>query len=248
MRVRTFRMEVMFAALFACANLFAAPPPSNEQVVQWLRSDNFAPLQDYFGSLQHEYSEGKIPEDTVRDAFRAFYDISPDLESHYDLWIQKYPKSYVAYLARAIYNKKVGGEARGDRFIKDTTDAQILQMREAYSKARRDLNVSCSLDSRPLLSYGHAIDIAMSIGPVGSTRQLLDSGLKLDSHSLILRSKFMVSLETRWGGSLGEMVDFLEESRRAGLSAVAMKELETLVEQERDWLQVQSDLRRLAPR
>jgi hypothetical protein len=44
------------------------------------------------------------------------------------------------------------------------------------------------------------------------------------------------SLETRWDGSLNEMLAFMQESRDAGPSADQLAKLQALVDAEREWL------------
>jgi hypothetical protein len=61
--------------------------------------------------------------------------------------------------------------------------------------------------------------------------------LKLDHVALIARRPYLNSLETRWGGSLNEMLAFMEESRDAGLSADQLSKLQPLVDAEREWLE-----------
>jgi len=66
-------------------------------------------------------------------------------------------------------------------------------------------------------------------------RELLSAALQLDPISIMVRRPYMMTLETRWGGSLGEMTSFLEESRKAGLPADQLQSLGAMIDKERQW-------------
>jgi len=65
---------------------------------------------------------------SMRNAFRAFYPTDRDLALRYDVWVKKYPKSYVAPVARAVYYQKIAYEERGGNSISETSDAQLAKM------------------------------------------------------------------------------------------------------------------------
>ena len=69
----------------------------------------------------------------------------------------------------------------------------------------------------------------------GKDRELLSAALQLDPISIMVRRPYMMTLETRWGGSLGEMTSFLEESRKAGLPADQLQSLGAMIDKERQW-------------
>jgi hypothetical protein len=92
------------------------------------------------------------------------------------------------------------------------------------------------LDAKPLLSYNYLIRISMHSDKGEVTRSLLDEALKLDHVAWVARRPYLNSLETRWGGSLNEMLAFVQESREAGLSADQPSYLQALVDAEREWL------------
>jgi hypothetical protein len=48
--------------------------------------------------------------------------------------------------------------------IRDTTDAQLAGMTEAFRKALQDLHACAGLDPKPTLAYEHALDISSHSG------------------------------------------------------------------------------------
>jgi tetratricopeptide (TPR) repeat protein len=189
---------------------------------------NTPPLDQHFSALQQQYADGVISDSTLRDSFRVFYLTDSTLAARYDGWVAQFPKSYVAHLARAIYYKKIGQQSRGDKYIRDTTDAQLVGMTEAFRKALEDLHACADMDPKPTLAYGHALDISSYSGR-GEERELQDLAVQVDPENIIVRLKYMNSLEPRWGGSYEQMEAFLEESRRANLARSSLHLLEAVI-------------------
>jgi hypothetical protein len=95
---------------------------------------------------------------------RAFYDTDPGLEGQYSEWIAKFPSSYSAYLARGIYYRYLGLQARGNGFISDTSREQLAVMSMYTDKAMQDYDRSSTLIEKPLISYHAVLAIAMLFG------------------------------------------------------------------------------------
>ena len=193
-------------------------PPSKIETVALLNNDRFDELDRRFSKVQKDYEKGKITDVDLRAAFRAFYSPDASLEARYASWVGKYPKSYVAHLASGIYFKKVGEASRGGDTIDKTSDAQLHGMETAFDKATREFEASAALDPKPLLTYLYAMGVAMYLGDDTSIHENLDRAIKADPGNVIVRQNFMGTLRPRWGGRPGQMAEFLEDSRKAGLS------------------------------
>jgi tetratricopeptide (TPR) repeat protein len=108
-------------------------------------------------------------------------------------------------------------------------------MDEAFRKAVLDLRISVGLDGAPLLSYLHSMDIGRNLGLKQFDRDLLQAANRIDPHNFIVRRKYFYMLQTRWGGSVQEMKDELEDIRRHGASAEHLRELEIAVMEDQAW-------------
>jgi Domain of unknown function (DUF4034) len=217
----------------------ASKPPeavSNTQTSAFLRSERYQELEDRFSAVQTQFENSKISGDDLRAQFRDFYATDPDLAPKLDNWVARYPNSYVARVARGIYYKKVGFEARGTAYIRETSQTQIDNMNAAFEKAVADLRGSLSMDPKPFLSYFHLLDIGNAIGANEELRAIYDRAIGLDPSSYAIRLKYMSTLQTRWGGSLEDMQNFYAECQRAGLSDAQNMELQGMLAQERTWL------------
>jgi TPR repeat protein len=105
-------------------------------------------------------------------------------------------------------------------------------MTEAFRKALQDLHACAGLDSKPTLAYGHALDISSNLGG-DDQRELQDLAARVDPGNIVVRLKYMNSLEPRWGGSYEQMEAFLEESRQANLPLSKLHLLEAVIVQDR---------------
>jgi tetratricopeptide (TPR) repeat protein len=204
-------------------------PLTQKETRALLDSNQFAELDRRFSAMQRGYRAGSITDEDLRAAFRAFYPTDAALEQKYTAWIAQSPKSYVARLARGIYYKKVGMGKRGSDSISNTTEEQLRDMEAAFSRASGDLRASLSLDDKPLLTYAQEMDIASYLGQNERIREILEAAIKVDPANIIVREKYMGTLEPRWGGSVEAMHAFLEESKQGGLSAAHLHSLEGII-------------------
>jgi tetratricopeptide (TPR) repeat protein len=207
----------------------SSKPLAESDVLELLASNQFAVLDEHFSSIQAEYVDGALSDEDLRNAFRVFYATATALAPKYDAWVEQFPGSYVAHLARGIYYKKLGQELRGDDFIVNTSFKQIAGMQWAYDKAALDFHASADLNEKPLLTYMHALDISRSAGRRDENRELLDLATKIDPANFVVRQRYMLSLEPRWGGSADRMRTFLEECRQANLPAERLRKLEAII-------------------
>jgi tetratricopeptide (TPR) repeat protein len=239
MRTQSWLVATVLVVLCGGSNAAGLQPPTESETLDWLRQDRFAQLDEHYSAIQHAYKQGQISDEDLRAAFRAFYSTDPALEPKYAAWVQRFPRSYVAHLARGIYFKKVGMERRGGAFIGQTSDAQIRGMQAANAVAAREFDASLALDDRPLLTYLHDIDLHMDDGDDTGSRKLLDRAVKIDPRNFIVREKYMGSLQTRWGGSVEQMRAFLAECQQAGLDAHHLQTLAALVAEDEGWVHQQ---------
>jgi tetratricopeptide (TPR) repeat protein len=209
---------------------------SNSPTSVQLRAGQYQELDRRYSAAQAQFENNELSGDDLRAQFRDFYATDPDLGSKLDGWVSQYPNSYVARAARGIYYKKVGFEARGSAYIRDTSQSQIDAMNTAFEKAVADLRASLNMSPKPFLSYFHLLDIGNAIGAKEEVRAIYDRANSLDPSSYAIRLKYMITLQSRWGGSLEEMQTFYNECQRAGLTDAQNKELQGMLAEEKVWL------------
>lgn len=222
----------------------AAQPPGSRTArradadlsLSLLAHGRYAELDRRMNGFQQTYDSHALDEAGLLREFAAFYVTDRTLQGSFDGWVRAFPRSYAARLARGSYYFACGAQTRGTRDYAHTTGVQLSGMAFYFDKAEGDLRDSLALDARPLLSYNLLIRISMESGTQAGTRALLLAALKVDRGAMSVRRAYMRSLETRWGGSLAEMLAFLDETRKAGFSDDQLWSLERLIDGERRWL------------
>jgi tetratricopeptide (TPR) repeat protein len=210
--------------------------PSGQETRELLLSDRFAELDRRFTAVQLAYKSRTMSDENLRATFRVFYNTDATLAPKYDSWVSTFPRSYVARLARGIYYVYVGDALRGKQLRDETPPDRLKAADIAYEKAKADFDLSLTLDTKPLLSYAHAMTITREHGDLEGSRRLLDRAISIDSDNYIARAKYMTVIETRWGGSQKMMQEFLGECRQAKLSEVQEHLLESVIAEDQGWL------------
>jgi hypothetical protein len=75
------------------------------------------------------------------------------------------------------------------------------------------------------LSTLYLLNVNILAGSVEERRQWFDRGTSIDPNNKLLRTRYMFSLQPRWGGSIDEMQAFLNECEQQPGAAAAIPEL-----------------------
>ena len=231
---------VLLMAAPASAQSFDPPQTSEEAVsaldsIALLRDGKIDELDAKLSALQQAYERGAITDEHLMHEFRAFYDTNADLLARYDAWIAQRPNSYVAYVARGRYFLQLGANARGNLTIDHTTQEQLDGLAVYLKRATADLAQSIPLTAKPILTFHAMMSVLLYVGDDATSRGLLDQSLRLDPENFVVRYSYLVSLQTRWGGSLQKMLAFESESR-AALSPAQLRFFDKMIATERAWL------------
>ncbi len=220
--------SMLFAIPLAAAGS-AMPVWSGAPVLAPLiRQKRFADVEKILERLQHAYETDPNRAESLREAFESFATSDSSLELVLDEWVEKYPRSYAAYLARGIYYTHLGWKARGDGYINETAPAQIENMgRLFHKKALPDLRKSLTLTKKPLITYYYLITIGSAFGWEFQNRQWLAAANMIDPANVLAKRVFLLSLRPQWGGSMEEMIAFVKDSDRYPLSRQDKNQLES---------------------
>jgi hypothetical protein len=234
------------AATLCCPQDPATDPPdtpaeqaSQRESLNLLQQSRFTELDAKMNGIQQAYELGKITDEHLLHEFRAFYDTNPALAGRYDAWIGRIPGSYAALMARGIYDRYLGKQARGTKYISDTPRPQLDLMSAYLGKAMQDYNASLTLTKKPLLTYHSILAVTMLQGDDDVARTMLNESIRVDPRNFIVRYKYFATLQTRWGGSLEQMVEFERQARAAALSPTQLAYFAKMIAVERKWLQQQ---------
>jgi hypothetical protein len=213
---------------------------SQRESLNLLRQSRYVELDRKMNGIQSSYEVGNITDERLLHEFRAFYDTDPALAGRYDAWVEKMPRSYSALVARGIYLRYLGKQARGSAYIEDTPRQQIEIMSTYLARAMRDYNASLTLTKKPLLTHHSIIAATMLDAVIGGddlATRMLNESIRVDPRNFVVRYKYFASLQTRWGGSLQQMLDFEKQARAAGLSDAQLRYFANMLVAERRWVQ-----------
>jgi len=97
------------------------------------------------------------------------------------------------------YYYRMAWAARGEEFIKDTPPERLKRMDDYVALSRPDLLDSLKLTAKPYLSTLYLLNVELLDGPRDARRKWLDLGTSIDPNNSLLRKRYMVSLQPRWG-------------------------------------------------
>jgi hypothetical protein len=214
------------------AGLAHADSSVDTQPLRWLKSGDIAAVDRYYSSLQRKFEGGELTDAQLYGEFRKLYQDDPGNARYFDRWVHEYPSSYASRLAQGAYYYRMGWAVRGDAFIQQTSPLRLFVMYLYLNKATAMLQNSLSLSPRPYLSALHLLNIAMMRGTRQEARHWLDVGTSLDSNASLVRLRYLVTLEPRWGGSLEEMRGYVAECERAGVAAPTLVRLKWILAEE----------------
>jgi hypothetical protein len=203
------------AMLFPMANAITAGSVSTDQPLLWLKAGLYEKVEAYYAGAQRNYQNGQISDEQLYSEFRKLYEDEPGNSRYFDQWVTTYPKSYSARLARGAYLYRMAWAVRGEEFINKTPVEKIQQMERYLDLATPDLRASLTMTAKPYLSALYLLNVSILGGPADERRQWLDLGTEFDPKNVLLRKRYMFSLQPKWGGSMDEMQEFVDECVRA---------------------------------
>lgn len=182
--------------------------------VALLEKGDYATLDRTMNQIQHDYEDGKRSDINLLHLFRAFYNDDPTWIAKYDAWVAAYPKSYAAREARSIFLHTIAYKVRGSGYANQLQQSQIAIMQQYWDRSVADSQAAISLTAKPILSYYDILTVAKNVGARQICDQMLALADKDDPHNYIVRFKYMLTLETRWGGSLQQMHPLIARVRQ----------------------------------
>jgi hypothetical protein len=213
--------------------LVAGDSSPDTQPLRWLKSGDYAAIDRYYSALQQQFEHGELSDSKLYGEFRSLYHNDPANGRYFDRWVERYPSSYAARVAQGTYYYRMAWAVRGNAYIEQTAPLRLLMMQLYLDRATDILQHSLSLTPRPYLSSLYLLNIAMMHGTHAEARHWLDMGTALDPDASLVRFRYMVDLEPRWGGSLEEMRAYAAECERQGVAPQTLARLKwTLVEEE----------------
>lgn len=182
---------------------------SQFEIFDMIRNKNYDGLEGSLRACQENYEKDVNAEIALYSAYEAFNSSYPSLEPALNDWVNKYPSSYVARLARGNYLMHKGQRARGTKWASDTTEQQFQAMNETFEFAAKDLNDAIRLFPKCLVAYCGLININGASSTSDSMRRIMEAGLGLLPDSLMIRQRYLHYLQPKWGGTESDLNEIM---------------------------------------
>ena len=179
------------------------------QLAQLVRDRQFEQAESVIASYMGEFERDVRFENKLSNAFDVF-ESEANILTQVDEWIERYPESYAARLAKAqiLYDK--GWEARGNKYSSKTPDENFQKMREYFYLAREEFSDALALKKNLPSAYCSLIKMAAANGQRKEKLRVLKRGLEHIPYSYGVRYCYLNKLQPKWGGSWEEMAQYAE--------------------------------------
>lgn len=123
-----------------------------------------------------------------------------------DLWIEAVPDSAFPYAIRGGAWVDIAFDRRGNKLSKNTSTEQFAGMRDAFGRAKVDLEKALELDPNSLAAYVNYLRYSMANGVKRTAPALLDRALDAGIVSQRLFWRYFQAAAPEWGATL-ETID-----------------------------------------
>jgi hypothetical protein len=215
--------------LLLAALSFSAHAAADMDSLALLNAGNHSQLDRNLNALQRDFESGKASEIDLRDAYRPFYDVEGESVKNLEQWVARMPASYPAHLAKGIWYKRRALDMRGTDYVQKTPPEMLKAASELHTIAQTELEASLKLAAKPYLSVFHLMGISLVEGSHKDSEALLDTGNRMLPTNTLLRDRYIVTLEPRWGGSYDAMARFIMQTKAQGAPAESVRQLEAIM-------------------
>ncbi len=129
------------------------------------------------------------------------------------LWKKLQPENPQPLLAEAFYYYGKAWRVRGTKRISLTPEKNIREMKALLSHSKKLLEDAFFDQSYKLISSALLIDVIRPIGDNSTVEQVYENALLKFKASYLLRYRFLISLQPRWGGNYRETQKVIDEAQ-----------------------------------
>lgn len=173
---------------------------SSINIRESIRAMKFADAEANLQATEAAFQQGSLSEYDFLEVYKVFYEHDDVLANEMATWVGDRPSSYIAYLARGTYRRKLGEFRRGGAYINMVPAENVRYMQQQFELAKSDLRKALSLKQNAFLALLNLMNIAMYEDDGQSANQFLSTANKAYPNNLLIRARYLVHLEPRWGG------------------------------------------------
>ncbi|MBU2869126.1 hypothetical protein [Colwellia sp. E2M01] len=162
----------------------------------------------------HAHLEGDIANEMfLYKAYRSFTIEDEKLLHQIMLWKKSQPENPQPLLAEAFYYYGKAWRVRGTKPISLTPEKDIREMKVLLSHSKQLLEESFFERSYKLIASALLIDVIRPIGDNSVVKQVYENALLKFKASYLLRYRFLISLQPKWGGNYRATQNIIDEAQ-----------------------------------
>lgn len=184
--------------------------PVIEQIhlTRLLRARDYNAMEELIQGYFNEFDKDVRYEGKIIGAFDIF-DFEEDILDETTEWVEKFPKSPYARLARGGAYYRLGWKARGSAYASNTWKDQFDGMHNHFEKAEEDLKEALEFNPKLSPAYFLLLNMAAARGFKDEQYYWYTEAIKNIPYSYNIRWNHLYHLLPRWGGTYEEMENFV---------------------------------------
>lgn len=179
-----------------------------------LAREQYTAIEARLAAYDRAYTQNVACEYAV---WRGYNDVAygdARAQQQVERWVERQPRSRAALLVRADMYVDLGYKARGSKWARETSDAQMAKMHEYFDRAARDLVATRGPGPLHMVAVGTALSIARASGGVDPLLPWVNELLAADPLNYGVRRRLIDAYEPRWGGSFEDVERVAAEAQR----------------------------------
>ena len=213
-------MFIVFNVCHAADNF-----PDRLELLIELQNRQYEQLEKRLHSYHSGSQDFKADEKLLAFTFETLANSNPEYASLFSDWIEAFPQSYFALVARAHYYYGVAWSWRGHRRIENTSTLRLQNMKEFLRLAALDLSRAIEIENELAIADALALKVLMLLDEKQYQQKALKEALQLYPQSYLVRSAYLWSLKPEWGGEAGELMKFIHATEELAGEAPVLSSL-----------------------
>lgn len=182
-------------------------------LIELIKNSEFKKLTSMLNGY-HAQLESDIANDMfLYKAYLSFAIEDEQLLRKIMIWKKLQPENPQSLLAEAFYYYGKAWRTRGTKRISLTPEKDIREMKVLLSHSKNLLEESFFEHSYKLIASALLIDVIRPIGDNSSVEQVYENALLKFKASYLLRYRFLISLQPRWGGNYRATQNIIDEAQ-----------------------------------
>jgi tetratricopeptide (TPR) repeat protein len=185
-----------------------------------LASENFTEIENILSKTEQKFKIDVRYELNLIRAYEAFsriaeQDATHSSLAHFEKWISQ-SKSYIPHAAMGFYYAGLAGKARGNKYIGQIPEKNLVIARSFWTKSMSSLNKSISINDKFLPSYDGIIVVGMASGNREAAEKAISSALSNTPEAFYIRVNYIEYLQPKWGGTYEDANKFINAAQKYG--------------------------------